>query len=77
MKRTSITVTLLALSAAIMTTLPAGAQLKYKEHESICIGEHFPDPNYGVTARGFQLFQIYGPGSMFYANTNHTMCYIR
>ena len=76
MKRTALTVTFLTLFATLFS-LPAGAQLKYRAGESLSMGVDFPDPNYGITAGGYQLLQIYGPGSMFYANTNHTMCYLR
>lgn len=70
MKTRSIIAFLMALCC-----LQAMAQIKYSERESLSIGCD-PDPNYGITTKGFDGIYFSGP-ALFFVDIEHTFTYMR
>lgn len=67
---------LILLAGTLFIGKPAMAQMYYKELEHITIGTETPNPNYSITANGFDLMMLYGTGAALGVSTGHSYCYI-
>lgn len=59
----------------VLCSVPAMAQIKYSEGKSLSIGCE-PDPNYGITTKGFDGIYFSGP-ALFFVDIEHTFTYVR